>query len=152
MRGLPAPHIVSLHGSVPFVTMQPFAEFLIGMGYPEEALRDPYDGSLTQSSFADSEELAGTLAWYYERDGLRPMLVGHSQGGMMVMRTLHELAGGFRDEVRVFDPVTRTQLSRSTIRRSVQRGAERRSSACRSRSRRPSPPASCRGSCSVNGR
>ena len=39
--------------------MEPFAEFLIGMGYPEAALRDPYDGSLTRSSFADSELLAG---------------------------------------------------------------------------------------------
>lgn len=113
---MPAPHIVNLQGSVPFVTMQPFAEFLIGMGYPESALRDPFDGSLTQSSFADSEEIAGALAWYYERDGMRPMLIGHSQGGMMVMRTLHELAGAFNDQIPVFDPVTRTALSRTTIR------------------------------------
>src|SRR5262245_20519058 len=116
MAGMPAPRIVNLHGSVPIVTMEPFAEFLIGMGYPESSLRDPYDGSLTQSSFADSEKLAGALAWYYERDGMRPMLVGHSQGGMMVVRTLHELAGGFSDEVAVFDPVTRTPLSRTSIR------------------------------------
>ena len=116
MQGLPAPHIVNLHGSVPIVTMEPFAEFLIGMGYPEASLRDPFDGSLTRSSFASSEELAGALAWYYVRDGMRPMLVGHSQGGMMVMRTLHELAGGFNDHVAVFDPVTRSAQGRTTIR------------------------------------
>ena len=116
MQGLPAPRVVSLHGSVPIITMEPFAEFLIGMGYPEAALRDPYDGSFTRSSFADSESLAGSLAWYYEHDAMRPILVGHSQGGMMVMRVLHELAGGFRDAIPVFDPRTRTALARTTIR------------------------------------
>jgi len=116
MQNLPAPRIVSFHGSVPFVTMEPFARFLIGMGYPEASLRDPFDGSVTQSSFADSERLAGALAWYYEHDGMRPMLVGHSQGGMMVMRILHELAGAFHDEIGVVDPATRNELGRTTIR------------------------------------
>lgn len=116
MAGLPAPRIVLLHGSVPIVTMEPFARFLIGMGYPEASLRDPADGSLTQSSFGDSAVLAGMLAWHYEHDGLRPMLVGHSQGGMLVMRTLHELAGAFAADVAVVDPVTRAALPRTTIR------------------------------------
>jgi hypothetical protein len=116
MRDLPAPRIVNLHGSVPLVTMEPFAEFLIGMGYPEQSLRDPFDGSFTRSSFMGSEEIAGAIAWHYEHEGLRPMLVGHSQGGMMVIRTLHELAGGFQDELRVVDPATRTKLARTTIR------------------------------------
>jgi pimeloyl-ACP methyl ester carboxylesterase len=116
LQGLPSPRIVSLHGSVPIITMEPFAEFLIGMGYPEAALRDPYDQSLTRSSFTDSEALAGSLAWYYEHDAMRPMLIGHSQGGMMVMRVLHELAGGFREAIAVVDPATRTALPRTTIR------------------------------------
>ncbi|MFO1312693.1 MAG: hypothetical protein U1F41_11595 [Burkholderiales bacterium] len=116
MQGLPAPRIVSLHGSVPIITMEPFAEFLMGMGYPETALRDPYDGSLTRSSYADSEALAGSLAWYYEHDAMRPMVIGHSQGGMMVMRVLHELAGDFNDAIPVFDPTTRTALPRTTFR------------------------------------
>ena len=116
MQAIPAPRIVSLHGSVPIITMEPFAEFLIGMGYPEAALRDPFDGSFTRSSFTDSAELAGSLAWYYEHDGMRPMLVGHSQGGMMVMRVLHELAGGFDDAIPVVDPSTRTALARTTVR------------------------------------
>lgn len=116
LAGVPAPRIVLLHGSVPIVTMQPVAEFLIGMGYPEASLRDPYDGSFTRSSYGSSEELAGTLAWYYEHERMRPMLVGHSQGGMLVLRTLHELAGAFDDEIPVVDPVTRTALPQTTIR------------------------------------
>ena len=113
---LPAPRIVALNGSVPIVTMDAFAQFLIAMGYPASSLRDPNDGSLSQSSHASSEALAGALAWYYEHDGMRPMLIGHSQGGMLVVRTLHELAGAFNDAVPVFDPVTRTALARTTIR------------------------------------
>lgn len=113
---LPAPRIVLLNGSVPIVTMDAFAQFLIGMGYPEQSLRDPRGGALSQSSYTSSETLAGALAWHYEHDGLRPMLIGHSQGGMLVVRTLHELAGAFHDTVPVYDPVTATALPRTTIR------------------------------------
>ncbi|HEX6945500.1 MAG TPA: hypothetical protein VF196_04845 [Casimicrobiaceae bacterium] len=112
---LPAPRIVNLQGSVPIVTMEPFAQFLIAMGYPEEALRDPQDGSLSESSYESSATLAGELAWYYERTGLRPMLIGHSQGGMLVVRTLHELAGAFSDAVAVVDPTTGAAEPRTTI-------------------------------------
>ena len=77
---LPAPRVIALAGSVPIVTMEPFAQFLIGMGYPEGALRDPEDGALSQSSYQSSETLAGEIAAYYEQTGLRPMLIGHSQG------------------------------------------------------------------------
>lgn len=115
MQQMPAPRIFNLHGSVPIITMEPFARFLAGMGYPEAALRDPYDGALTMSSFTSSEELAGMLAWQYERDGVRPMLVGHSQGGMRVVRTLYELTGEFHDEIPVFDPVTRSAQPRTSI-------------------------------------
>lgn len=116
MRDLPAPRVMAFHGSVPLVTMAPFAEFLVSMGYPEAALRDPHDGSLTQSSFADGEAIAGAVAWHYERDAMRPMLVGHSQGGMMVMRVLHTLAGAFGDEIPVYDPVARAALPRAWVR------------------------------------
>ena len=113
---LPAPRIINLAGSVPIVTMEPFAEFLIAMGYPEASLRDPRDGSLSTSSYTASEQLAGTIAWHYEQDGMRPMLIGHSQGGMLVVRTLHELAGAFNDEIPVYDPVADAALPRTTIR------------------------------------
>ena len=62
--------------------------FLIGMGYPQASLRDPRDASLSMSSATSSATLAGMVAWHYEQTGLRPMLIGHSRGGMLVVRTL----------------------------------------------------------------
>jgi hypothetical protein len=111
-----APQIVLFEGSVAFVTMQPFAEFLIAMGYPEERLRDPRNGSLSRTSYADSERLAGEIGWYYERDSMMPMLIGHSQGGMLVIRALYELAGEFHQAIPVFDPAGGRTLDRTTIR------------------------------------
>jgi hypothetical protein len=84
--------------------MQSLCEFLIAMGYPEGRLRDPATGTLSYSSSGDSAALAGIVAWHYEREGLMPMLVGHSQGGMMVIRVLHELAGEFHPAIAVREP------------------------------------------------
>ena len=111
-----APRIILLQGSVAFVSMEPFAEFLIAMGYPAQALRDPHDGSFSRGSFGDSERLAGEIAWHYEHDGMMPMLIGHSQGGMLALRALYELAGAFHDAIAVVDPRTGAALDRTTIR------------------------------------
>jgi hypothetical protein len=108
-----APRIIALQGSIPIVTMVPFAEFLIAMGYPADRIRKP-DGSLSYSSFVDARELAGTLAWYYENEGMMPMLIGHSQGGMIVVKVLHELAGSFDPSVPVWNPL-RGPESRTSI-------------------------------------
>jgi hypothetical protein len=115
MESMPAPRILNLHGSVPIITMAPFAQFLIAMGYPEASLRAPGDGALTLSGFTNSEVLAGTVAWYYEHDGVRPMLIGHSQGGMRVIRTLYELTGEFHAQIAVFDPVAGAPQPRTAI-------------------------------------
>jgi len=112
---VPAPRIALLQGSVPLVTMEPFARFLIAMGYPEARLADPRDGSHSYNSFADSAALAGALAFDYEQTGLAPMLIGHSQGGALAIRVLHELAGAFHDTLRVVDPATGAALRRTTI-------------------------------------
>ena len=111
----PAPRIVLLQGSVAFVTMEPFARFLIGMGYPAERLRDPRDGAFSYPSFGDSAALAGALAYDYEQTGLEPMLIGHSQGGMLVIRVLHEFAGAFHEALPVVDPATGEALGRTSI-------------------------------------
>jgi hypothetical protein len=111
----PAPRIIALHGSLPIVTMEPFARFMIAMGYPDERIRNANDGSYSHGSFGSGARLAGMLAWYYEHEGMMPMLIGHSQGGMLVVRTLHELAGGFASSVAVWDPVADAPLPRSTI-------------------------------------
>jgi len=111
----PAPRIINLQGSVPVVTMAPFAEFLVAMGYPRQRLRNPDDGSLTYNSFVDARELAGAMAWYYERDGMMPMLIGHSQGGMVVIRVLDELAGDFGDSLPVWNPQRGVAEDRTVI-------------------------------------
>jgi hypothetical protein len=111
----PAPRIITLQGSVALITMEPFAEYLAAMGYPESRLKDPRDGSLSQGSFADSAQLAGTVAWYYETDGMMPMLIGHSQGGMLAIKVLHEFAGAFHAAIPVWNPMTRQSEQRTTI-------------------------------------
>jgi hypothetical protein len=111
----PAPRIINLQGSVPVVTMAPFAEFLIAMGYPEERIRRPTDGALSYSSFIDARELAGTLAWYDEHEGMMPMLIGHSQGGMIAVKVLHELAGDFGASVPVWNPLHGAAEPRTAI-------------------------------------
>jgi hypothetical protein len=49
--------------------------------------------------------VCGTIAWYYERDGLRPMIVGHSQGAMQAVKALHKLAGNSADRLAVWNPL-----------------------------------------------
>ena len=111
----PAPRILNLQGSLAPVTMEPLAQFLIAMGYPVERLTNPPDGALSLSSFADSTQLAGTLAWYYENEGAMPMLIGHSQGGMLAIRVLHEFAGAFHDAIEVWNPRTGESEKRTSI-------------------------------------
>lgn len=111
----PTPRIINLQGSLPLVTMAPFAEFLVAMGYPRERLVNPESGSLSYSSFVDARRLAGTMAWYYEQEGMMPMLIGHSQGGMIAIRVLHELAGDFDDAPQVWDPRRDAPENRSAI-------------------------------------
>src|ERR1700686_2463368 len=104
----PTPRIFAIHGGVypVHLLMESFAEFLTGMGYPENRIRDPGDGAFSRSPYEDSERQAGEIAWYYEHEGVRPMLVGHSQGGIQVVKILHELAGTFGPTLRVFNPLT----------------------------------------------
>jgi hypothetical protein len=113
----PTPRIVLVHGGIAgvYLMMESFGKFLVGMGYPEARIRDPRDGEWSQNPYRSSERLAGELAWYYERDGVRPMLIGHSQGGMQTVKVLHELAGDFGDRVGVWNPVTDTPENRQTI-------------------------------------
>lgn len=111
----PAPRIVMLDGSVPLVTMESFAKFLIRMGYPEESICDPRNASYSYSSYKDSRELAGMIAWYYEAEGMMPMVIGHSQGGMRAIEILHEMAGSFHEKVAVWNPISERFEERHTI-------------------------------------
>jgi hypothetical protein len=115
LKRAPAPRIIGIQGSFPLVTMEPFAQYLIAMGYPEDRLRDPRDGSMSRNSFSDSEQLAGEMAWYYESEGMMPMLIGHSQGGMLAIKVLYEFNGSFHQAIPVWNPMTGQPEQRTTI-------------------------------------
>lgn len=88
----PAPRILNFNGSA-FRTMDEFSGFLTDMGYPEASVRDPAGGALSLSSYQSSRKVAREIAAACRDDGLRPMLIGHSQGGAFIMQVLHELEG-----------------------------------------------------------
>jgi hypothetical protein len=104
----PAPRIINLHGGIWPVhrRMISFSEFLIGMGYPGGSITNPGDGTYTFSCYESSKKIAGVIAWYYEREELRPMMVGHSQGGMQVVKVLHKLDGLSASKLHVWNPLT----------------------------------------------
>lgn len=112
----PTPRIVLLHGGVfpVHLVMVSFGRFLMGMGYPEAKLRQP-DRSFSISPYTDSTKVAGMLAWYYEQDGVRPTLVGHSQGGMLAVKLLHELNGEYGGDIAVWNPHSDEAEARTTI-------------------------------------
>jgi pimeloyl-ACP methyl ester carboxylesterase len=113
----PTPRIMLLHGGIFPVQllMESFGRFLVQMGYPQSRVRDPGDNAWSYSPYDEAEKLAGMVAWDYERTGVRPMLIGHSQGGMQAVKVLHELAGHFDKTLRVFDPVAGSFENRTTI-------------------------------------
>jgi hypothetical protein len=120
LSNAPAPRIVNIHGGVyPIffmkMLMKSFSELVISMGYPEESIRSPIDGTYSYSCYFGSEKLAGLIAWYYEREGMRPMMVGHSQGGMQAVKVLHILAGNFSKEVPVWNPLIKEKEDRTYI-------------------------------------
>jgi pimeloyl-ACP methyl ester carboxylesterase len=112
----PAPRVVNIHGGIAKVIprMVSFSEFLSGMGYPAASLTNPSDGTYSFSCYESSEKIAGVIAWFYEKEGLRPLLVGHSQGGMQVVKVLHKFAGKSA-RLHVWNPLTWEQESRCEI-------------------------------------
>src|SRR5438477_3128561 len=114
----PAPRIILLHGGIypVHLLMVSFGRFLTGMGYPEAQIRDPETHDWSYSPYEDSGELAGIVAWQYEHDGMRPMIIGHSQGGMQAVKVLRELAGKMdTTQIPVWNPTTHQAESRTTI-------------------------------------
>jgi len=117
LAAAPAPRVILLHGGIypVHLAMMSFGYFLTGMGYPEAQIRDPGDQSWSYSPYQDSAQIAGLVAWAYERDGLRPMLIGHSQGGIHAVKVLNELDGAFGDRIAVWDPIRDAAEDRTTI-------------------------------------
>ena len=113
----PAPRIMLLHGGIypVHLVMVSAGRFLTGMGYPENRIRHPGDRRWSHSPYENSAQLAGRLAWYSEHDGMRPMMIGHSQGGIQAIKVLYELAGRFDDRIPVWNPYTDAAEDRTTI-------------------------------------
>jgi hypothetical protein len=101
-----APGFVLLHCGVDPVhlLMASFGKFLSQMGYPEGKLHDPLTGEWSYSPYETTERMTGLIAWHYEHDGMRPLIVGHSQGGLVAVKVLKQLAGQNGDSVPVWNP------------------------------------------------
>ncbi len=117
LRYGPTPRIINVHGGIypVHLAMESFSMFLIGMGYPETKIRNPRDGSYSYSTYTNSAKLTGLVAWYYEKEGIRVNLIGHSGGGIRVVKILHELAGKFSDKIAVWNPITEKEEDRFSI-------------------------------------
>lgn len=104
----PAPRIINIHGGIYPVHRQliAFSKFLVGMGYPEASIRNPSDATWTFSCYEDATMIAGMIAWYYEKEGMRPMMIGHSQGGFQVIRILDIFADAETNQLEVWSPLT----------------------------------------------
>ncbi|OGT90541.1 MAG: hypothetical protein A2286_06260 [Gammaproteobacteria bacterium RIFOXYA12_FULL_61_12] len=113
----PAPRILNIHGGIYPVYLRTvnFSQFLIGMGYPEAMIRMPKDGSYSFSPYGSSTELAGYFAWYYEREGMRPMVLGYSLGGFHVIKVLYALAGELGEAPAIYNPLTGRPENRKHI-------------------------------------
>jgi pimeloyl-ACP methyl ester carboxylesterase len=112
----PTPRIMLLHGGIypVHLAMTSFGYYLVGMGYPEGKIRD-FAGSWSHSPYEDADRLAGIAAWHYEKEGMPPMLIGHSQGGMQAVKVLHVLNGDYGPAVRVWNPYTDFAEDRTAI-------------------------------------
>jgi hypothetical protein len=117
LAGAPAPNIINIHGGIRNVQdrLKNFSKFLVGLGYPDDAIRLRSTGGYTISCYYDAELFAGIAAWFYEREGMRPMILGHSQGGFQAIKALQLLAGQSGDQVSVWSPLTWKPEDRTTI-------------------------------------
>jgi len=113
----PAPRVVNIHGGLARVIprMVSFSEFLMGMGYPAVSLTNPSDGTYSFSCYESSEKIAGAIAWFYEKEGLRPMMVGHSQGGFQAVKVLYKFARDPASPLHVWNPLTWEEEKRCDI-------------------------------------
>ncbi len=93
----PAPRVLLFKGSLG-ADMESFGAFLQGMGYPAARLRNPATGRYSYSfrwdgcRCAECDALAASVSPQVRSEGMAPMLVGHSGGGVTVGRILQVLA------------------------------------------------------------
>jgi len=117
LAGAPAPRIINIHGGLARVQerLVSFSKFLGGLGYPGKAMRNPGNGDYTISCYEDAELFAGLIAWYYEHEGMQPVMIGHSQGAMQAVKVLRLLAGLTAKQLAVWNPLTWQPETRTEI-------------------------------------
>ena len=86
----------------------------------------------------------------HERDGVRPIIIGHSKGGGVVIETLRALAGVYGDELPLVDPSTLVAEPRTRYADPADRRAAAASSTSSCRSRPRSRRAACRACCAAS--
>ena len=144
-----------VHGGIypVHLAMKSFGNFLVDMGYPEERIRDPYDGTWSHSPYEDAERLAGIARLVlrtgrHAADDHRSQPGGHA-GGQDPARPLQRRLRRARS--RVEPPHRFSPRSGAFHRRSAYRGSSNRWWACAvayvSRSARAAP----RSCCPING-
>jgi hypothetical protein len=111
----PAPEILTFKGTL-LADMESFGRFISAMGYPTARIHT-YDVTWRGCTCVECAEILGTMAWYYEQEGMVPMMVGHSGGGVVVSRILYGLAnadgaGTDRRQIPVWNPVKKQAESR----------------------------------------
>ncbi len=104
----PAPRVFAIRGGIypVYLAMESFGAFLIGMGYPEERILTPTEHDWSLSPYESADDIAGLIVWCYEHEGVRPTMIGHSQGGIQAVKVLHALAGDWSKELHPFNPLT----------------------------------------------
>ncbi|MFC1491853.1 hypothetical protein ACFLQ0_04625, partial [Nitrospinota bacterium] len=104
----PAPWIMPISPAFPGpIIFKDLFKFLIDMGYPPGRIGDPRSDDFTLSYREPSETIAGLAAWTYERDGMSPMLVGWSAGGITAVSALHDLSNPVnKEELKVVSGLT----------------------------------------------
>ena len=117
LKDAPAPRMINIHGGIRPVHLitAAFAKFLVGMGYPERAVKHPGNGAYSISCYEDAQLIAGVIPWYYEHEGMRPMIFGQSQGGMQAVKVLQRLAKPPGGQLEVFSPLTWKPEGRTEI-------------------------------------
>ena len=93
----PAPRVLLFQGSLG-ADMESFGAFLHAMGYPAQRLHNPATGRYSYSLRWDGcrcvecEALATGIGRQARDEGVAPVMVGHSGGGVTVGRILQQLA------------------------------------------------------------
>ena len=68
-------------------------KFFVKSGYPANRIGDPRSNDYRIDWRERPEIIGGMTAWFYENDGMAPILIGWSGGGILAVHVLHTLNG-----------------------------------------------------------